>query len=251
MKTIICLRRRHALLILLVILSGCTLPPPPPLPQSPRATRPSFSCTSLTESYWRDFKFGVDSPDDVVATAASLWEIEREQVQFMLTISDEISSMWWRSDAIVGSGGVHEAWFQDDQKLAKINVEWGRPKPTLAQVIDCLGTPDHYIAFYDQGRPEYVYLSLALLYTDSGIVVRYFNPVFLFTPPTIYAGMQMDRFVVIAPGTAEQMVSVMYSYGVEIPVHVRSVCLMKPWPGSIEAMETATKEEKIRCGVMP
>ena len=241
---IIYLRRRLARsLTLLVILAGCTVPPPPPAP-------PSFSCASFTESHWKEFSFGADFPDDAVSTAANLWGIERDQVQFfILTNSDRVSSVWWRSDAIVGTGGTHQAWFQEGQQLAKISVEWGNPRPTLAQIIDCLGVPEHYIAFYDQGW-DFTYLSLALLYTDSGIVVRHFALSLIVKLSEIHPEMLMERFVVVAPGTAEQMVTDMYSYGIEVPVHVRSACLMRPWPGSIEAMEIASNEERNRCGVL-
>ena len=145
MKTIICLRRRLALLItLLVIVTGCTLPPPPPVP------RP-FSCASFTESHWGEFRFGADSPDDVVATAARLWGIERDQVEFDLTIDKEIYHAYWGVDTVLGKGGWYGARFDDGQRLGKISVEWGYPKPTLSQIVECLGFPDYYIAFYSLG----------------------------------------------------------------------------------------------------
>ena len=243
-------RERVALRLAIVfIVAGCTVPPPPPVPSTPR----SFSCASFTESQWENFRFGVDSPDDVVAAAARLWGIERNQVHARMQlegelVGDKVFDMRWWSDATVGSGGHYQAWFQSDQKLAKIRVEWGYPKPTLAQVIDCLGPPEHYIAFFENG-PHGIYLSLALLYPDIGIVVRHFDIVWRYEPLKIHPNKRMGFFVVVPPGTAEQVVTEMYSYGNEDPYHVRSVCLLKPWPGSIEDMEIASEEEMIRCGV--
>ena len=239
MKPFIYWQTRFTLILVwMVILSGCTLPPPSTLP---------FSCTSFTESLWEEFRFGVDSPDDVVSTVARLWGIERDQVQFMLTISEDVYMARWRSSTIVGTGGAYEAWFQDDQKLGKISVKWGNPRPTLSQTIDCLGFPDHYIAFYDvSGEAEY--LHLALLNTDNRIIVRHGNPSWSPESPAIHPDMRMDRFIVVAPGPAEQIVTDMYSYGNEVPRHARAVCLLKPWPGSIEAMEIASNEEKSQCG---
>ena len=228
---------RNALfLMLLVMLTGCTLPPVP---------RP-FSCASFTESRWAVFRFGVDSPDDVVSTVARLWGIERDQVQFMLTISEEVYMARWRSSTIVGAGGAYEASFQEDQKLGKISVTWGNPRPRLYQIIDCLGFPDHYIAFFDPF--EVTYLSLALVYADTGIVVRHNAIVGSSESARIHPHLRMERFVVVPPGTAERVVTDMYSHGYEVRDHVYSVCLLLPWPGSIEAMEIASDEEKTRCG---
>ena len=230
------------ILVWVVLLSGCTLPPPSTLP---------FSCSSFTESLWEEFRFGVDSPEDVVSTVARLWGIEREHVQVNLTASgDEVWNVRWRSSATVGALGEYLAWFQDDQKLGKIRVKWGNPRHTLSHTIDCLGFPDHYSAFYDvSGEVEYVHL--ALLYTDNRIIVRHEAPSGSPDSPDIHPDMRMDRFIVVAHGPAEQIVTDMYSYGYEVRYHARAVCLLKPWPGSIEAMEIAAEEERIQCGVFP
>lgn len=246
MKTIIGLRKRIVLYAtLLLTVTGCAVPPPPPRASS---TPPTFSCASFTELLWSEFRFGVDSPDDVVATAVRLWGIDREQVRVKLKINEDVSSVWWPSSAVVGPGGTHQFWFPSDQKLAKIRVEWGYPKPTLAQVIDCLGPPEQYIAFFVNG-PHGIYLSLALLYPDIGIVVRHFDIVWGFEPLKIHSNKRMEFFVVVPPGTAEQVATHMYKYGQEDRQHAQAACLLKPWPGSIEAMEIASEEDKILCGV--
>ena len=245
MKTIIFWRLRYALILVwVVILSGC-LSPPPSFPARP------FSCSSFTESLWEEFRFGVDSPDDVVSTVARLWGIEREQIQVnLLSSGDEVWNVKWHSNATVGMFGDYLTWYQEDQKLGKISVMWGNPRPTFSQTIDCLGFPDHYIAFYDvSGEAEY--LHLALLYADNGMIVRHDAPSWSTELPAIHPDMRMDRFVVVPPGTAERVATDMYSYGYEVRYHVRSVCLLKPWPGSIDAMEIASDDEKIRCGVFP
>ena len=162
MNTFTSVWSRNALfLMLLVILTGCTLPPVP---------RP-FSCASFTESRWAVFRFGVDSPDDVVSTVARLWGIERDQVQFMLTISEEVYMARWRSSTIVGAGGAYEASFQEDQKLGKISVTWGNPRPRLYQIIDCLGFPDHYIAFFDPFEVTYLSWPSCMPIPESSSVI--------------------------------------------------------------------------------
>lgn len=234
--------RQISILVCMVILTGCTLPPPSTLP---------FSCSSFTESFWEAFRFGVDTPDNVVSTAARLWEIEREHVEVALTASGEVSSVRWRSIATVGPQGKYLAWFRDDQTLGKISVNWGNPRPTFSETVDCLGLPDHYIAFYYYSG-EAKYLSLSLLYMGKRTIIRHDNPSWSGEALRIHPDMRMDRFIVVAYGSAEQAISDLYSYGYEVASEqAQALCLLKPWPGSIEAMEIASNEEWSRCGVFP
>ncbi len=242
MKTIITWRMQYALtLVWVVILSGCTLPPPS-IPARP------FSCESFTEARWAELRFGMDGPSDVASTVAGLWELEREQIQVNLTShGDEVWNLRWRSIGTIGLSGDYRAWFQDDQRLAKISVKWGNPRPTLSQIIDCLGNPDFYIAFYE--RLEVTYLHLALVYADTGIVVRHHAIVRSSEPANIFPALRMDRFIVVPPGAAEKMITNMYNYGHEVRSHVNALCLLRPWPDSIRALEIAPDEETLQCGV--
>lgn len=226
---------------LLALLTSCT--PFPPVPND-------FSCTTFTESYWEEFRFDVDTGSDVVSKAVDLWGIERDQVQMNLVDNGEVSAVRWRSDAVLGEGSHYYVPFYEVQQLKKIYAEWGDLKPTLSQVIDCLGDPSHYIAFFDFG-PGGDIRSLTLLYTDVGIVVRHYAPIWRFQFPGIHPNIRMDEFVVVPPAPAERMATRLYSYGYETRHHARAVCLLEPWPGSIEAMEMASKDEQIQCGVWP
>ena len=230
----------HVLSIaLLAVLTGCT--PLPPVPGD-------FSCTTFTESYWGEFSFDVDTASDVVSTASDLWGIERDQVEIHLRTNGEVSAVRWFSDAVLGEGGHYYVPFYEVQQIKKIYAEWGDLQPTLTQVIDCLGYPSHYIAFYDFG-PGGDIRSLTLLYTDVGLVVRHNALVLRFQFPGIHPNMRMREFVVVPPVAAERMAAHLFSYGREARHLARTVCLLKPWPGSIEAMEMASEEEKIQCGV--
>ena len=224
----------------LAVLAGCSVPLPPSQP---------FSCIRLTETHWVEFNFGVDSPDDVISIAISLWETERSQVQSMLNVDDEIMNVWWRSDATIGIGETYQAWFREGRQLIKINVRWGHPRPTLTQLVDCLGIPEHYIAFYDQA-PEAIRLRLILLYSEKGVIVRYDSPYTSFLRPElpeIHPDVRIDKLVVVAPGPPDQMVTDLYSVGNEGSVYKYSTCLRKPWPGSIKAMEVEPAAEFHRC----
>ena len=235
-------RGRLALsLTILFIAAGCTMPPPPATPRS-------FSCASLADSNWKEFRFGADSPDEVVATAVRLWGIEIDEVQvFTAANAQRVASVRWPFPT-TDATSTYQAWFTKDQLLAKIRVEWGYPKPTLAQVIDCLDFPDHYISFLEYG-PHGLYLSLVLLYPDIGLVVRHFDVIWSYEPLKIHPQKQMGWYVIVPPGTAEQVAIHMFSYGLEVRRHINSVCLLKLWPESIEAMVIASDEEKVQCGV--
>lgn len=224
---------------LLAVLTSCT--PFPPVSDD-------FSCTTFTESYWEEFRFDVDTGSDVVSRAIDLWGIEREQVQMSLRDNGEVASVRWRSDAVLGEGSHYYVPFYEVQQLKKIYAEWGDLKPTLTQVIDCLGYPSHYIAFYDIG-PGGDMRSLTLFYSDVGLVVRHYDLILRFQFPGIHPNMRMDEFVVVPPAPAEPMATHLYSYGNETRHHARTVCLLKPWPGAVEAMEIASNEEVEQCGV--
>lgn len=145
--------QRHALyLLVLVFVAGCDWRPPPP----------PFSCSSFTLSYWQEFRFGADSPDDVAATAAKLWGIGKNQMEFELVIDDALHYMSWKADMVIGQRGLYGAWIEEGQRLKKITVEWGYPLPTLSQIIECLGVPDSYTAYY-VNQVEVVYLNLGLV----------------------------------------------------------------------------------------
>ena len=245
MKTGLFRRLQSALLLVwAVILSGCTFSAPPPLPTHP------FSCASFTDSRWSEFTYGMDGPADVISTVARLWEIEREQIQVNLTLrGDEVWNLQWSSIGTIGLFGEYRAWFQDNQKLAKISVKWGNPRPTLSQILDCLGNPDSYYAFYT--RFEVTHLNLVLIYADRGIVIRHSSIVRSSEPARLYPAMRMDRFIVVPPGAAERVITDMYSYGFEVRFHVNAVCLLEPWPSSIDELEISSDEERIQCGVFP
>lgn len=231
--------QRHALyLFVLVFVAGCDWQPQPP---------PPFSCSSFTMSHWQEFRFGADSSEDVAATVAKIWGIGKNQMEFELVIDDAVHYMSWRADMVIGQRGLYGAWIEDGQRLETIAVEWGYPLPTLSQIIECLGVPDSYAAFYAlQGEVDY--LNLTLLYPEIGIAVSHFAGSWTSESPKIHPDMKMQKFVVIPANTAEQMVTGMYNYGLEDELDAASACLLNPWPGSIDALEIASVEEKIQCG---
>lgn len=233
-------RVRYIILGLLALLAGCIEP-------VPGASVPrTLPCPSLADSPWAEFLFGIDSPSEVVSAVVDIWGIHEDRIGEMSSVEGPI--LRWRTDVPGGQDDIFLASFNRKHQLKKIKVKWTWPNPTLAQIIDCLGFPDHYIAFEEFG-PEHIFIKFALFYTDDGIVIRDGGTIWTVGPPRIRTGMKIDGFVLVAPGAEEQMGTEMYRYGQEPNHLIYSLCLSKPWPGAVEAMEIASNEEVEECGV--
>ena len=226
-------------LFLILTWSGAYVPPPLP-----------FSCANFTESYWPEFNFNVDSTDDVASTVYALWGLEKERL-WPFWDEDNPYGITWISFKLTGPIGVYTAWFRDGI-LQKIDFERSipLPRPSLSQVVNCLGAPEYYIVYYTLA-PEANNINLDLLYPEKGIIVRYVSP---FTsllipelPEKFHPYMRMRDMSVVAPGTPEQMLPVAYSIGIVGGGFAHNACLSKPWPGSIEAMEIVPLEEFSYC----
>ena len=111
---------------------------------------------------------------------------------------------------------------------------------TASKAIDCLGDPEHYIAFVIL-VPHDAILNLALLYPEKGIVIHYFD---LYTTDQIHPYLRIRNMSVGAPGTTEEVVQVAYS---DSQLYGYSACLRKPWPGSFESIEVASPDEFSHC----
>ncbi|MXZ01807.1 hypothetical protein F4Y93_14625 [Candidatus Poribacteria bacterium] len=229
-------------LVLFLILTWGGAYVPPPLP---------FSCANFSESYWEEFRFNIDSTDDVASTVHSLWGIEKNRLRPFWDETDPYG-ISWISLKLTGPTGMYTAWFWNGV-LRKVDFErsFPLPRPSLSQVVECLGAPKYYIAFYGMA-PEAVKVNLDLLYPDRGFVVRYVSPftsLFMSKPPArFHPHMRIRELAVVAPGAPAQMVPSVYSIGHVGGGYSHSACLSKPWPGSIEAMEIVPLTELSRCG---
>ena len=237
------LRVRHILVVaLLALLAGCVSPPPPP-----RLTPyPPFTCDSFTESYWQEFRFGVDSVDDVddiVAKIVKLWDLDSTRVQIE-PMSEKGVVIQWQVEFHDGADPRYTAHFHEDLKLTSVFFQWWNREPTLALVINCLGVPEHYAAYYEQGV-EARALKVDLWYVDKGFIVRGFSFHGQDQPPRIGPEYRMDYFTATVPGKLERMISTMY----DPKVLALILCPIRPWPGSIEAIEVESLLENPRCSL--
>lgn len=214
--------------LVLCLISAWTLTSCITLPPTPSPTNAQFSCQQLDQGLWKEFRFGTDSPDEVRTTAATLWRMAPEQVSFAAHQDDTLSVIWEEG------GDQYSAYFREDRRLVKVNVYWDHVQPSLAQIIECLGFPDQYQAVYQQDHlPK---LSIHLWYVEKGIVIGGYSYHRQDQPPEVDSNYSMRSFIVVAPTEIAQMVPNVYTAGNQLGVQAYALRLLKPWPGSIEAI---------------
>jgi len=209
--------------------------------QAYEAPGPS-ACARLSVSRWQEFRFGVDLVDDVVATVSRLWDIDREEIEGGERRTEGFFPVLWSDND--QEEIYHAAGFSPGGKLEVISGVM-IPGLTLAQIIDCLGPPDYYIAF--RGDLFLVATDLRLYYIEEGFQIR---------------GISSHRFPWLRPLERippEFGMSEFDVYPLSYEDIVRSIsdvdgdgnpdsCILKVWPGSIEAMEIDDwPEQPARC----
>ena len=231
--------------------SGADVPQSTPTFATPHPPK-FFQCSIFDESRWQEFRFGVDSPADVVSTVARGRKGDRDQGR--KGDRDQI----WRHQSHDGGGEIvdwdevgdekdigYRALFRNQVGLFQISG-YMRIEPTLGQIIDCLGVPEFYEATYFAGLK--LQLNLKLWYPEKGIVIEHFSIHNQEAPPAIDANYRVSMFYVLAAGEPEEMVANLYVQGEDPDVQAYGLCVLRPWPGSIEALEVESFLEEQRCG---
>ena len=219
---------------------------------TPSPTPAPFSCDKFTLDHWRELRFGVDSPEEYVETVEKTWGIKYWITPFNSEGNTDTSGLWIPNIS-VSSEFYYSVQFDKGQRLLHVTGFWPWQdfrRPTLAEVIDCLGTPEHYVAAYV--KDDIHWLEFSLWYIEKGILVqgssdfRFFKqmavrPNIIMRNTATY-GLRGD-FVVAEPGNLKQMISDVYGPALQ----AWKLCLIRPWPGSIEAIEILPFEEYLRC----
>ncbi len=225
-------------LFAILLLAGCFQP------QQDLAHYPPFTCDSLTEPYWQEFNFGVESDDmweDIVARIIELWDLDNSHLK--IEKSDRGADAWWQVIFPDGADPRYRALYDKELRLTTIFFKWWNRKPTFTQIIDCLGLPEFYAAYYEWGVEAYG-LNLDLWYVNKGFVVHGYSFHHEEQPPSIGPEYRMQHFNATLPGDLERMISYLH-----ISVaHSYVLCTIKPWPGSLEAIEVESfLDEDARC----
>ena len=192
-------------------------------------TGTGLSAKVVMESYWREFRFGVDSPYGVAARAAKRWGSNRSKI----TIEENWTG--WPFVRWADIRGQYVASFPREGKLTVVSHDF-RLEPTLSQIIDCLGPPEYYLA-YCAGQVGFGRLYVDLWYPKRGTVVTHYSFYEKKELPSIPPSLRMSSYRVVAPGPLEKIATDAYPYGLTRALEYQPLCPAKPWPGTIEAME--------------
>ena len=199
-----------------------------PTPRKAIESAGASSCRKLSLSRWKEFRFGVDTQDDVIAAVVRVWTMNRDHVQVGEIVTEQFPTVSW-NDA---EGEVsHWAYFPDGH-LGKIRVYYN-PALAVSQVLDCLGPPEYYVS---SGGPEEQGTSLSLWYVKRGFVVGgvAWRPWGWQKPlKEIPSDFGMDSLNVVPKGFAQMARFFDFQDDEGNPI----MCIFRPWPGSIEAVE--------------
>jgi len=241
MKAFSRLWRRYTLgLFVLLLLTGCVALPPPP-----RLTPyPPYTCESFTESYWSEFRFDTDSSyelEDVVAKIVELWDLENSQIK--LDVQGKYVRASWPFEFADEADGTYVAHFHEDTKLSAVFFHWRNRRPTITEVIGCLGDPEYYVAYYQLGSKGEAII-VHLWYVDRGFVVRGISFPGWDKPAEITPEYQMTDFSASEADDLERMISKLHRPA----VHSFFICEIRPWPSSIEEIEVESHSySSARC----
>ena len=238
------------------ILAGCAYAQETArVPPSPTATPLPFLCDAFTEDHWRELRFGVNSPEEYVETVESVWGVKAWAIPIRSEASEDLWGSWYAVSTVL-PGLSYRVLFDRAEKLLQVAGYWDWQeisRPTLAQVIGCLGSPEYYSAAFVEDRRDWIKFSL--WYVAKGFVIQgsSFRPVFTghsnwpsIEPGTLMggpSGPNEGHFYVVAPGNLERMAAAVYGPALQ----AWELCLIRPWPGSIEAVEILSFEEYVNC----
>ena len=233
---------RHGLVIILLsLLSGCYVSPFPREPVTIPGTPPPFSCEKINDPRWQEFRFGVDSADEAAPRISRNWEIDSKPFT-PYEYESGASHLSWKDAA---QGISYAAHFRE-KILRSIEVEF-KPTPTLAQVLDCLGPPESYGAYLEHENELTVFV-MDLYYLEKGYVFTHSSLSQQKKPPADLPALRIELLSVVDPGTAEQMIPNVNWFGHLPGVQIWWQCVLRPWPGSIEAIEVESfLDEDARC----
>jgi hypothetical protein len=134
--------------------------------------------------------------------------------------------------------------------LVRVDVYWKQIdkaalEPTSAGIVRCFGAPDLYQASYLTYIEAKIF-DLGLWYPDKGVVVSgvHFGKHWVDwsgrPPPPFDEKVTMTYMTIVAPGTTEEMIKRVYTYGDRDDVREKVLKTLRPWPGAWEKIVVDT-----------
>ena len=226
-------------LLSLFILAGCGAQESFKVYGTPRP----LSCDIFAEFPWQKLNFGVASPADFTTIAINSGASEQDQFKFANLYGDDLLLEWQGSHS--QRQVIYSVLFNVERRLESVDVTWN-PPATITQVLDCLGAPRLYSAYYSSGHHEAV-LNLELWYPDKGL--SFHQDFYTRTAPfhPVEPAFRIDGFRVTAPTPPGQAAPGFYADGLGPLATALALCQVRPWPGSVEAIEAWTYLDDPRC----
>lgn len=135
----------------------------------------------------------------------------------------------------------------EEGKLMGITAFWERFQPALGRVIECLGEPDYYDSVFYFANDE-TGVGLSLWYESKGLVVGSGSFYSVdYQPAGFKPEDLMTHMTVVSPSAAIQMLPKVYVVEDDAEGQAFMHCALKPWPGSVEAMQIQSEEEISLC----
>ena len=226
-------------LLSLFILAGCGAQESFKVYGTPRP----LSCDIFAEFPWQRLNFGVASPADFTTIAINSGASEQDQFKFANLYGGDLQLEWQGSHS--QRQVIYSVLFNVERRLESVDVTWN-PPATITQVLDCLGAPRLYSAYYSSGHHEAV-LNLELWYPDKGL--SFHQDFYTRTAPfhPVEPAFRIDGFRVTAPTPPGQAAPGFYADGLGPLATALALCQVRPWPGSVEAIEAWTYLDDPRC----
>jgi len=187
------------------------------------ASQPARTCNEVNGLVLRNIIKLPQSPQGAQRQIANGYGLAQEQVS-MSSLGDETYLQWSKDnvDGNVRLGGT---------KPAGGGLYYKSRPPSVASVIDCLGSPDFYRAYYQRGGPEVSWnsLELHLYFVRQGVLAVAYVHGSGKEPPRLNMGLTMQAFGFAPVDTPEDtMAHLNENYSAEFLQQIR------PWPGKLE-----------------
>lgn len=197
-------------------------------PSAPTNTA-SIPCSELQQDAFHHLLFGVQDPDDILQWIGETYHISPQAVT-RNSYSDGQRSLSWSV-----AGTRYLVWFRQE-KLASVETRWQSAYPTIGDALRCLDEPEMYHAEYRQ-LPEARELDFGVWYPAQGTSVFASQISHEPQPPVITRETKLTSMTITAPGPTKDVVTSAYALGYASGVRDSVLQTLKPWPGSLEAIE--------------